>query len=101
MSDWKTGLLVNEKDLLDAINETVEQSHLGEGTAGTKGLEAPIEPFQRKALIHDLVEGIEKRTQRFENGAANGRAHDGKERVRERGGILANRFAKSRFDGGC
>jgi hypothetical protein len=84
----------------DAENEAVQQNHFSESAAGAKGLQTPFETLHGEALVHDLIEGIEEGPKSLEDGAADGRAHDGEKRIGERAGILANRFAHRGFDGG-
>ena len=80
--------------------KAVQQNYFGEGSAGAKSLQTPLETLQGKALIHDLVKGVEEGAKCFQDGAANGRTHHRKKRISERGGILTNGFADGSFDGG-
>ena len=91
---------MNQKNLFDAEYQAVQQDNLGKRTAGTQGLDAPLQATERQAMLHRLVEGIEERAQRLQNGTPDRRTHDREKRVRQCAGILAHRFAQRRFHRG-
>src|SRR5262249_36104877 len=82
---------LDEKQLLDAVDERVREHHLAERAPGAKRFDTPGERSPRQAVVERAVEPFDHAGQRRVHRFADRRAHHRKQRVGERAWILPDR----------
>jgi hypothetical protein len=92
------GLAMDQKHLLDAILQRVEQDDLGKRPAGAEGGPAPLQRAQRDALLDRAIERVHHRRERVGDRLANRGPHDRKQRVGQRAWIAAHRRGQRFLD---
>ena len=86
-------MAVDQKYVLDPVDERVLEHDLGEGCSGTPGFPAPLQSAPRQTVLEQLVERLERRIDRLCD-----RRHDQRmEDVDEGTGVPADRAPQ----GGC
>lgn len=78
-----SGPAVNQKDLLDLVDQSVQQDDLDEGLAGAQRLQSPLQAPQRKAVLQELVEALDHALQSGGDRLADRRSHHWEQRVHQ------------------
>ena len=86
-------LLVDEQELLDAVDQAVEQDDLGERLAAAPRLDAPAQTLHREAGLDRAVGRLQHAAHGRDDRLADGRAHDREESVGDALRVLAHRAA--------
>ena len=100
LAQQQSRFLVNEKDLLDAIEQRVQHHDFGEGPAGAQGFEPPAQTTDGEAVGQALIERLNHAAERRRYRLANRRTHYGKEGIGQRLRVFANRTIERRSNGG-
>ena len=77
--------------MLDAELHRVLEHHVGETASRAKGLQAPLQPLPREAVLERLVETLQRAVKRLGDGLANRRSHERVEDADQGVGVLADR----------
>ena len=85
--------LVDEEELLDAVDQAVEQDDLGERLAAAPRFEAPAQTLDREAGLDRAVGRLQHAAHGRDDRLANGRAHDREESVGDALRVFAHRAA--------
>ena len=98
MLDQQAALLVDQKEVLHAINERVLEHDGGKGGAGAPRFEPPFEPAPGEARLQRLVQRLQHALDRLADRAANRRHHEGRQDVDQRPRVTADRRFGGAFD---
>ena len=91
---------IDEKDLLDAEQQRLQQHDLAEGSPGPKRLDAPRQRPPRQAVLQRAIERLDHADEAGGHGLADGRAHHREERVGQRLRVALDRRRDGVFDRG-
>ncbi len=91
MRDEEPGVVMDEKDVLDRVDEGVLQHDLAEGFPGPPGLEPPAQAPPGEAVLQRFIERLEGIVDRLADRLADRRDDHGMENVDQRPGVVADR----------
>ena len=91
MRDQEARAAMDEKDVLDLVDERVVEHDLGEGLSGPPGFKPPAQPAPREALPERFVERLEGVVDCLSDRLADRRNDHGVENVNELPRIVADR----------
>ena len=100
MLQQQAGVAMNQKHLLDAVQQAAQYDNFGVRLASGERLPAPAQAAPRKALLQRLAERLEHSVQLGCDGLANGLAEDGEQRVRQHARIGLHGKLQRFFDDG-
>ena len=98
MKQRKARLSMDEKDLLDPVNEAAQHDDFREAAPGPKRLDAPFQALPRKALLERLIERLQEVAQALGDRSPNDRADDRMKRVDQKLRALFHRLAHRSLD---
>ena len=99
MGQEKTGLAVNQEDLLDLIHQRVSQHDVGVGHPCAPRLEAPLQSSRRQAVVDRTVHRVEEAGQGLGDGLTDSRPQRRVDCVGERVRVPVYRLGDRCFDG--
>ncbi len=82
VTDEEAALLVDQEEVLDAVDERVAEHHVCERRPGATRLDPPQQPSPREAVLERLIEGLERTLQSLRDRLADGGAHHRRRRCR-------------------
>ena len=94
MLQQQAALGMNQKHLLDAIHQAVQQHDLAERLACRPRFQAPAPATQRKGVLKRIGRLLHHARQRLANRAADRRTHDREDRLGDHLGPLAHRLGQ-------
>ena len=93
LAQQESRLLVDQQELLDAIDQTVEQNDLGERLPAAPRLDAPAQTLHREAGLDRAVGRLQHGAHGRDDRLADGRTHDREKSVGDALWVFAHRAA--------
>ncbi len=100
MLEQEAGMLMDQKDVLYAVDQSVREHHVREGGAGPVGFEAPLQSLEGEAVLQHLVQGADRAFQGFSDGLADRRPHKGVEDIDQRSRVPLDGHLRGALDNG-
>lgn len=90
----QSAVRLDQEHLFDTVHQGMSQHHLAEGDAAAHGLQPPLEPLDRQAVLERAVDVLEQATQGVGDRLTDRRPHHRVEGIGESLGVLLD----GRFD---
>ncbi len=93
-------MLMDQEDMLYAVDQSVREHHVRKRGAGPVGFEAPLQSLEGEAVLQHLVQGADRAFQGFSDGLADRRSHEGIEDIDQRSRVPLDRHLRGALDNG-